>query len=62
MLGELTAPEIEELLGTEVIARIGPRPTLVEWDNDLPEWPVLAAEAARAARLLAGIGVPAHAC
>lgn len=49
-------------LYAEVIARIGPRPTLVEWDNDLPEWPVLAAEATRAARLLAGIGVPAHAC
>lgn len=46
----------------EVIARIGPRPTLVEWDNDLPEWPVLAAEAARAARLLTRIGAPTHAC
>nr|WP_111298804.1 DUF692 domain-containing protein [Paracoccus saliphilus] len=49
-------------LYAEVIAQIGPKPTLVEWDNDLPEWPVLAAEAARAARLLAQIGVPAHAC
>lgn len=28
-----------------VIARIGPRPTLVEWDSDLPEWPVLRAQA-----------------
>lgn len=35
-----------------VIARTGPLPTLVEWDNDVPEWPVLAAEAARAGRVL----------
>ncbi|MFN4059717.1 MAG: DUF692 domain-containing protein [Paracoccus hibiscisoli] len=41
-------------LYAEVIARIGPCPTLVEWDNDLPDWPVLAAEAARADRILTG--------
>lgn len=41
-------------LFAEVIARSGPRPTLVEWDNDLPEWHVLAAEAARAADILTG--------
>jgi uncharacterized protein len=35
-----------------LIARAGPLPTLIEWDNDVPEWPVLAAEAARAARIL----------
>lgn len=34
------------------LARSGPRPLLVEWDNDLPDWPVLEAEAARAARAL----------
>ena len=28
-----------------VIARAGPLPTLIEWDNDVPEWPVLRAEA-----------------
>lgn len=39
-------------LFAEVIARTGARPTLVEWDNDLPDWPVLAAEAARAATIL----------
>lgn len=43
-------------LYAEVIARAGPLPTLIEWDNDLPEWPVLAAEAARAARILAAGG------
>jgi len=47
-------------LYAEVIARIGPCPTLVEWDNDLPDWPVLAAEAARADRIL--MQEPAHAC
>ena len=35
-----------------VIAEGGARPTLIEWDNDVPEWPVLAAEAALAARVL----------
>ena len=40
-------------LFAEVIAKTGPMPTLVEWDNDLPEWPVLAAEAARAGDILA---------
>ncbi|EEW25439.1 MNIO family bufferin maturase [Rhodobacter ferrooxidans] len=33
----------------------GAKPTLIEWDNDVPEWPVLAGEAALAARLLAGV-------
>ncbi|MBD3764426.1 MAG: DUF692 domain-containing protein [Rhodobacterales bacterium] len=40
-------------LYAEVIAQAGARPTLVEWDNDLPDWPVLAAEAARAGAILA---------
>ncbi len=39
-------------LYARVIARGGPRPTLIEWDNDVPDWPVLQAEAARAARML----------
>ena len=29
--------------------RMGPRPLLVEWDANVPDWPVLAAEATRAA-------------
>lgn len=40
-------------LFARVIARGGARPTLIEWDNDVPDWPVLAAEAGRAAALLA---------
>ena len=37
------------------IRKAGPRPTLIEWDNDVPHWPVLEAEAARAAGVLAGV-------
>jgi uncharacterized protein (UPF0276 family) len=39
-------------LYAEVIGQSGPLPTLVEWDNDVPEWPVLQAEAARAQAIL----------
>ena len=42
-------------LYAHTIARGGPRPTLIEWDNDVPDWPVLEAEAARAADVLAGV-------
>lgn len=35
-----------------VIGRCGPRPTLVEWDSDIPDWPVLKAEAAAAQAIL----------
>jgi hypothetical protein len=37
----------------EVIARRGLVPTLVEWDNDVPEWPVLLGEARRAEAAMA---------
>src|SRR5262249_31850167 len=36
-----------------VLNRTGPIPTLVEWDNDIPDWPVLRAQAEAAERLLA---------
>ncbi|WP_192362274.1 MNIO family bufferin maturase [Mesorhizobium mediterraneum] len=35
-----------------VIGRCGPLPTLIEWDSDIPEWPVLKAEAAAAQAIL----------
>lgn len=35
-----------------VIRKTGPLPTLVEWDNDVPDWAVLAAEVARAGKVL----------
>lgn len=36
-----------------VIAHVGPVPTLVEWDNDIPAWPVLLKEAQAADQILA---------
>ena len=35
-------------LWRDLIDRIGPVPTLIEWDSDVPSWRVLAAEVARA--------------
>jgi uncharacterized protein (UPF0276 family) len=35
-----------------VIGQCGPIPTLVEWDSDIPDWPVLNAEAAAAQAIL----------
>jgi uncharacterized protein (UPF0276 family) len=35
-------------LYAHALSRTGPRPTLIEWDNDVPEWEVLFAEAKRA--------------
>ncbi len=34
------------------VMRGGPKPTLIEWDNDVPDWPVLASEARRATAIL----------
>jgi uncharacterized protein len=34
------------------VALGGAKPTLIEWDNDVPDWPVLAAEAARLRELV----------
>ena len=39
-------------LYARVTGRAGPRPTLIEWDNDVPDWPVLVAEAVRAAQVM----------
>ncbi|MEM6311195.1 MAG: DUF692 domain-containing protein [Pseudomonadota bacterium] len=35
------------------LAKSGPKPLLIEWDTDVPDWPVLAAETERAERALA---------
>ncbi len=45
-------------LYAEAIRRLGPTPTLVEWDNDLPAWPELLAEARRAERAMAAALAP----
>ncbi len=39
-------------LYAEIIAQIGAKPTLIEWDNDVPDWPVLRAEALHAQTIL----------
>jgi len=39
-------------LYARAIRRTGPVPTLIEWDNDVPEWPVLYAEAQRAEAMM----------
>jgi uncharacterized protein (UPF0276 family) len=38
------------------LLRLGPRPTLIEWDTDLPALPVLLGEAVQAAQALAACG------
>ncbi len=35
-----------------LVQRTGPLPTLIEWDNDIPDWPVLRREAALADQIL----------
>jgi len=41
-------PEPVWALYRVALALTGPVATLIEWDNDVPDWPVLRAEAARA--------------
>jgi uncharacterized protein (UPF0276 family) len=36
-----------------VIGRSGPMPTLIEWDSDIPAWPVLMSEAVIAEKIMA---------
>jgi uncharacterized protein (UPF0276 family) len=40
-------------LYARTLARTGPKPTLIEWDNDVPDWPTLLAEAKRADAVIA---------
>lgn len=49
-------------LYVEALRRFGPRPTLIEWDNDIPELAVLLAEARTAQKLLATASERSHAC
>ncbi|SMX41515.1 MNIO family bufferin maturase [Maliponia aquimaris] len=52
--GRETAEPVWTLLDL-VLSRAGALPVLIEWDTDVPDWPVLAAEAARAATALARV-------
>lgn len=49
--GSRVAPAVWELYG-QVVSRIGPRPTLIEWDTEIPALAVLLEEAAYADRVL----------
>jgi len=44
-------------LYSDVISRIGPRPTLIEWDSNLPGWQVLQAQALAARGIMAEHGM-----
>ena len=39
------------------VKKSGPKPSLVEWDNDVPDWSTLEAEAARAAGILEALTI-----
>ena len=54
--GAAVAPEVWSLY-REAVARCGPRPTLIEWDTDIPEFAVLQSEAAKAAAILEDVHV-----
>lgn len=41
-------------LYAHALARTGPTPTLIEWDNDVPDWPQLFAQAKCADAIIAG--------
>lgn len=41
------------------LAQSGEKPVLIEWDTDVPDWPILAAEAERAAFALKNLPAPA---
>ncbi|MGI9381892.1 MAG: MNIO family bufferin maturase [Methyloligellaceae bacterium] len=43
-------------LYAQAIARAGETPTLIEWDNDVPAWPTLLAEAEHAERVMRARG------
>lgn len=49
--GSRVGDEVWALFG-DVLRRYGPRPTLVEWDTDIPALPALLDEAARAERMI----------
>jgi hypothetical protein len=49
--GSPVSTEVWALYG-HVIARAGAIPTLIEWDNDVPDWPTLRAEATAAQNIL----------
>ncbi len=52
--GATVADEVWALY-SRLIRRVGPKPTLIEWDTDVPSWPTLRSEAERANEHLLGV-------
>jgi len=50
--GKAVSEPVRALYG-EIVSKFGPIPSLVEWDNDVPDFATLMAEAHRAAQFLA---------
>jgi len=59
--GSPVAAEVWSLYA-RALRRFGPMPTLIEWDNDIPAFDRLLAEAAQAGALLRGEAAASHAC
>jgi uncharacterized protein (UPF0276 family) len=59
--GSPVAAEVWSLYA-QALRRFGPLPTLIEWDNDIPAFDVLVAEAAQAGVLLRAQAAVGHAC
>lgn len=58
--GSPVAASVWRLL-ERLIARCGPKPVLVEWDTDVPSWPVLHDEVQKAQAILSSLGRPEEA-
>jgi len=59
--GSRVAPAVWDLY-EQALRRFGPRPTLIEWDTDIPPFEVLLDEAEQAERRLRASGSGSHAC
>lgn len=59
--GSKVHDEVWELYA-HTIRRFGPKPTLIEWDSDVPELDVLLSEVRRANVVLSSVKEPLHAC
>ena len=58
--GSLTAPSVWQLYA-QALELFGPKPTLIEWDTDIPAFEVLTREASQADQLMRQRTPQAHA-
>ena len=59
--GARVAAEVWALY-VQALRRFGAKPTLIEWDTDIPAFEVLLDEAAQAAALMRAVAAESHAC